>query len=231
MKRLASRALPQDISDFALALPRLSAEQEKTATRDQLVLHNLWIARWGAIRLQKRTAIWRADHWDVFQEGVLGLFRATETWESDRGIRFSTYAINWVMQKQRRFLKQHSLVRIPDYQIRSDPDGWSEKARRAFGIISEADADDGRSPIFEAVAAPQKEPAFGFDEIERLRKAWGEVPRRERAVLLRRTALGETLEAAGGALGVSRERARQIEGSAKRSLEKSYRRLSVAGAR
>lgn len=38
------------------------------------------------------------DYDDAFQDGVLGLMRATQKFEPERGFRFSTYAMYWIRQ-------------------------------------------------------------------------------------------------------------------------------------
>lgn len=44
---------------------------------------------------------------DLLQEGILGLIRATETFQADRNIRFSTYGVFWIRAKIQRFIQTH----------------------------------------------------------------------------------------------------------------------------
>jgi RNA polymerase sigma factor (sigma-70 family) len=44
---------------------------------------------------------------DLLQEGILGLIRATETFQPDRQIRFSTYSAFWIRAKVQRFTQSH----------------------------------------------------------------------------------------------------------------------------
>ncbi len=44
---------------------------------------------------------------DLLQEGTVGLIRATESFQPDRNIRFSTYAAFWVRSKIQRFIETH----------------------------------------------------------------------------------------------------------------------------
>lgn len=42
---------------------------------------------------------------DLLQEGIIGLIRATETFQPDRRIRFSTYGVFWIRAKIQRFIQ------------------------------------------------------------------------------------------------------------------------------
>jgi RNA polymerase sigma factor (sigma-70 family) len=51
---------------------------------------------------------------DLVIEGNLGLIRAAELFEADRGFRFSTYAMSWIRQAiTRAIANQNSIVRVP----------------------------------------------------------------------------------------------------------------------
>ncbi len=50
---------------------------------------------------------------DLVQEGTMGLIRATETFEPNRGVRFSTYSVYWIRAKIQRFLQKLERDDIP----------------------------------------------------------------------------------------------------------------------
>ena len=92
---------------------RLTAEDEQMLayriqtwgdidSRNALVLANLGLVHLVANQM-RRSAI---RYEDLVQEGTLGLLRATETLEPDRGIRFSTYCVYWIRAKIQRLLQR-----------------------------------------------------------------------------------------------------------------------------
>lgn len=62
--------------------------------RNELVLRNVRLVQ----NVAKRYRVNGADPEDVFMYGVLGLFRAAELFDPEKGLRFSTYATLWIRQ-------------------------------------------------------------------------------------------------------------------------------------
>ena len=80
--------------------------------RDELVMHNLRLVYSIASRYKGRGV----GYLDLVQEGTLGLIRAAEKFEFEKGFRFSTYCFNWITQAVRRYVGDvGTLVRFPTH--------------------------------------------------------------------------------------------------------------------
>lgn len=78
--------------------------------RDELVIANLGLAAKQSLWYRGRGIA--VD--DLMQAAVLGLHRAIDLFEPERGFMFSTYASNWVKQALQHELKDHgATIRVP----------------------------------------------------------------------------------------------------------------------
>ena len=85
-------------------------EGEKELAKDELIHANLRLA----IKIANQYRGCGLDFDDLFSEAGLGLSKAVDRWDPDRGAKFSSYAAFWIKQGIRRALSnQGRTVRIP----------------------------------------------------------------------------------------------------------------------
>jgi RNA polymerase sigma factor (sigma-70 family) len=95
-------------------LGKLIVEQNDPWAREQLVRSNLRLV----VSIAKRYAGRGMSLGDLIEEGNLGLIRAVDYFDPDRGTRFSTYAAWWIKQSIKRALLENvQPVHIPTYMV------------------------------------------------------------------------------------------------------------------
>lgn len=148
--------LPEDTSNLdAKYVDRVRADADKA--RGTFVAGNLRYVEKIARRWNRNKHLALED---LVQEGVIGLMRATDLYDPERGFRFKTYATWWIEQRIRRSVADgERLVRLPVHlQERMT------RIRRAEARLTLA---KGKAPTPEELST-----AIGMDSEKLLKLLW-----------------------------------------------------------
>ena len=176
-------------------MPRKSKNARLTAEQQRLVAENMALVGHMLTRYLRPTP----THDELRSSGYLALCRAAIGFDSTKGCRFSTYACCTIARE------------------------WWKEARRLEKIADRGVGDTGGEGWADGRDSTEEEDRCRREEIRAVRRAVGKLEPRRKLVIERRLE-GRTLEAIGEELGVTRERARQIEKHAKADLHASLAR-------
>jgi RNA polymerase sigma factor (sigma-70 family) len=184
---------------------------------------------------------------DLVQEGSIGLIRAVDRFDPERGVLLSTYATWWIRHAVVRAIGDARAVHLPDSAQRrlvalrrataelaaGGREPTLEQAARAAGLalddavrLQRATRVRSLEEGFDDVAAPAEDP----DDHEPVRRAVAALPARSRLVVERSFGLDggppEPLPRIAGRIGVSVERTRQVRAEALRRVGGALRRAA-----
>ncbi|MCA9498427.1 MAG: RNA polymerase sigma factor RpoD [Nitrospirales bacterium] len=140
--RLQDEVLGMPIEEFLAALNILETAEEKVKRgKAQLIEANLRLV----VSIARKYTNRGLQFIDLIQEGNIGLMRAVDKFEYQRGYKFSTYATWWIRQGVTRAIAdQARTIRIPVHMIEAN----TKLARTARQLVQQL----GREPIPEEIA-------------------------------------------------------------------------------
>jgi RNA polymerase primary sigma factor len=181
------------------------------AERNALVLANAALVRWVLARVLRGRHVADEDFEDLLQAGHLGLIRAAECYDPGRGVKFSYYAQLHIRQRVDALMLTRSLIHIPRAV-------HGEERYRLVALLCPGALPD----AWDHPAAPEApDPCEAAELSEAVAAALRGLPPRERRAVTLRFAGPATLREVGAALGVTRERARQIVDKALAALREA----------
>lgn len=180
-------------------------EAARIAARNTLIQQNIGLIYQTATRFPSQD---RGEH---VSDAVEGFIRAINGFDPTRGVKLSTYAVTCMIQTIRRCMHyDRHLIRINQAQ-KSHSEEVKKFRQAAKGIVSIDDKrEDGRAAVLELEGEPVELGEYEPAAFDRLHAAMGILTPDQRLVLTMRLT-GKKLRECGRMLGISRERARQLE--------------------
>ena len=117
-------------------------EKKAREARDKLVMENLPLVHFMAGRFLGHTP----DVDDLFQEGCIGLMKALEKYDPSRKIKFSTYAVPFILGEMRSFLRRSGhLLKVSR--------SFHDHSRQLYIKIGQLEQKLGRKPRMDELSA------------------------------------------------------------------------------
>ena len=119
--------------------------QEGITAREHLIKANARLV----VSIAKRYMGRGVPFLDLIQEGNLGLMKAVEKYDYQRGFRFSTYATWWIRQTiSRALINQARTIRVPVHMV--------DRIRQLYKATRDLEQKLGRQPTIEELAKKVK---------------------------------------------------------------------------
>ena len=152
---------------------------------------------------------------DLVQVGSLGVMRAIEKFDLARQCAFSTYATFWIRQMMQRAVTTSQVVCAG---VDGPRPGTELKRTRS---LSDADL---RRGVEQSMLVTEEPAIVSIDLSSRVQAAIDTLPQRQQTIVRGRMK-GQTQSQLGLECGISKERVRQLEAEAHRSLARTLNHL------
>ena len=195
----------------------LRAQSGDAAALREAILGNMGLV-WKMVRRYGGRGV---ESEDLVQEGMMGLARAVEKFEPQRGFAFSSYAYRWIWQRMSRLLRRSPMMAVPDVTMQK----YRSHLRHGRKLSSAHDIDRrlaARQLSFQnsdgipiSISDPRA-PAVGSaaDYADSAGVAMSVLTETEKGLIVDRFWGALSPEECGTRRGITKERARQIEANA-----------------
>lgn len=136
---------------------------EMRAVRDDICYHNMRLV----ISVAKKYVDRGVPVEDLVQEGSIGLNKAIDKFDPERGFKFSTIAVTWIMQAvTRALMNDNSVIRIPVHLS-----GVGNKVKKAERLLRTEECIE--DPSIDEIFEKCKELGFGlsYNQVKNFMKA------------------------------------------------------------
>jgi RNA polymerase sigma factor (sigma-70 family) len=118
-----------------------AARSGNKAARNKLIENNMPLVKYIYDRSFK---FCRSDGDDIIQAGYVGLIKAVDAFDPDRGVQFHSYAYRVIFSEMVRFIQTNNSVSIPVY--------LSEVFQKVYKVITALASELGREPTISEIS-------------------------------------------------------------------------------
>lgn len=137
----------REVGEFSLLKPSEEGPLARAAqsgdddARDRMITSNLRLV----IKIARDYKEFGLPIEDLINEGNIGLMKAVDMFDPDRGVRFSSYASQWIKQYVRRALSNHArTIRLPLHMV--------DRVAKIHRLTNKYLQDHGREPTDQELA-------------------------------------------------------------------------------